>query len=170
MDLGATRAHVVAALLAHRHLPGGWGESAGCTCGSKLGSDSWAEHVAGIIVVDLERLEAGYASSGAAAEPDASPLPGEPDPSTSAGVLSSAWHGDHCSSCRTPIIWRRHTGTGKPAPINARPDPTGNVMLVEPDLYAVIGKAGPPAGAEDQPRHTNHFATCPQAGGHHRGA
>lgn len=176
----AARQLILTVLVAHPRATGteGWGaHRARCACGPLPDGVTHPAHVADLIAGELDRLERGYASTLAAAEPDASP-PGGPDApgadphdaSASAGVLSSAWRGDHCSSCRTPILWRRHSGTGKAAPINARPDPTGNVMLVEPDLYVVIGKAGPPEGTEDQPRHTNHFATCPQAGGHHRGA
>lgn len=61
-----------------------------------------------------------------------------------------------CRSCGAPIIWA-HTPNGKSMPLDAEPDPTGNIVLddgtarVEPN-QTLTGT-----------RHTSHFATCPHA-------
>jgi len=54
------------------------------------------------------------------------------------------------------------TAAGKSAPLNATPDPLGNLGLDAQGLAVIAAKA--PMG----PRYTSHFATCPQAGQHRR--
>jgi len=65
-----------------------------------------------------------------------------------------------CSSCDRPIMWKRHKTSGKWAPIDLQPVPSGNLLLVpdDPDFYRH-------AQPWDEPgdRYTNHFQTCPHA-------
>ena len=63
-----------------------------------------------------------------------------------------------CKSCGAAIFWAKSATTGKAMPINARPDPQGNISL---DLTgaAVVGKAGVDLPG---PRYVSHFVTCPQ--------
>lgn len=72
-----------------------------------------------------------------------------------------------CDGCEALIIWRHHQRTGKRAPVNPTPDPSGNVVLVGDTEYRVLGKIernGPPAMFGDEAdRYTLHFATCPKA-------
>lgn len=72
-----------------------------------------------------------------------------------------------CSSCPAQIIWARTAATGTPMPINAEPDPDGNLVLRP-------GPDGPRALKRDAHLHfgattyTSHFATCPAAAAHRR--
>ena len=76
-----------------------------------------------------------------------------------------------CEACGAPIVWRPSESTGKRAPINAEPDPNGNIMVVrQTGAYRVLTKAmlAEMEGslfekATRNDRYTNHFATCPQA-------
>jgi hypothetical protein len=83
---------------------------------------------------------------------------------------------DTCKSCGAPIIWAC-TCKGKAMPVDAEPNPEGNVMLtrrigMEP-LATVKGK-GKAAdlcarlGGGIASVHTSHFATCPNAAAHRR--
>lgn len=77
-----------------------------------------------------------------------------------------------CRSCGAGITWAV-TGTGKRMPVDAEPDPNGNVVLHDPTT-----PGGPPVAAVvprrlgDPPpvfaRYTSHFATCPHADDHRR--
>lgn len=65
-----------------------------------------------------------------------------------------------CRSCGAPIIWAK-TKSGKRIPLNADPDPAGNVML-EDGIAVVLGKGAAPGPTVR--RYTSHFANCGQAG------
>lgn len=68
----------------------------------------------------------------------------------------------HCRSCGSAIYWLRHVHTGKMAPIDAEPDPAGNIVIhLDRGTYEQVS-------AEERERqrewlHTNHFQSCPQA-------
>ncbi|MHB8573573.1 MAG: hypothetical protein ACYDAY_11580 [Candidatus Dormibacteria bacterium] len=66
-----------------------------------------------------------------------------------------------CRDCGAPIIFARSTTTGKTAPVDAKPDPTGNIVLFDhgprKHTYAVVGVAE----FADMLRFTSHFQTCP---------
>lgn len=62
-----------------------------------------------------------------------------------------------CRGCHEPILWRRHEGTGRLAPIDAEPCKEGNIVILDAELYRVLPPGHGSAGA---PRHTNHWATC----------
>lgn len=63
-----------------------------------------------------------------------------------------------CKACNTEVHWAKSRKTGKPAPIEAKTHPQGNVVLHDDRTYEVLGK-GKSAG--NQVTHMNHFATCP---------
>lgn len=69
-----------------------------------------------------------------------------------------------CGSCGEPVVWLRHSGTGRMAPIEVRIDAErGNVLV---DLTAGTYSLVPSAADREQYRgwlHLNHFVTCPQA-------
>lgn len=73
-----------------------------------------------------------------------------------------------CRSCGARVFWRKHTGTGKSAPIDATPAPDGNLVLIAPDGYAVLGQD--PTLPPGTLRFTNHFSTCPNAAEHRGGS
>lgn len=67
-----------------------------------------------------------------------------------------------CRTCGAAVVWLRHTHTGKPAPIDAVPNPAGNVVIhLDRGVYENV-----PADEREALRdwlHTNHFQTCPSA-------
>lgn len=84
---------------------------------------------------------------------------------------------DTCRTCPAPVVWRKHERTGKAAPVDRYPVPTGNVVLVGADAYRVLTKAEMAEmdtpkldglGDPDPDRYTLHFATCPDAPTHRR--
>jgi hypothetical protein len=67
-------------------------------------------------------------------------------------------HGEtKCRSCGAPIIWAL-TENDRRMPVDAEPDPAGNLMLVRRGT-ATYAKVVQPAKGNHRP----HFATCPQA-------
>jgi hypothetical protein len=85
-----------------------------------------------------------------------------------------------CDGCRAPILWAVNDRTGNRHPVNATPDPAGNIALTaDGNTYHVFstevlrmldGEAplitSREATAElaewgNLPRYTSHFATCP---------
>lgn len=70
-----------------------------------------------------------------------------------------------CQSCGARIIRLRHERTRKVAPIDADPNPAGNVLVdLEAGTYRVLTRedraaAVPPEGD----RYSTHFQTCPNA-------
>lgn len=80
-----------------------------------------------------------------------------------------------CRSCGARIIWAL-TPTGKRMPIDAEPVDGGNIILHQPverggsPTCTVVGKRVQPSlFGDDGPRHTSHFATCPNASHHRKG-
>ncbi len=71
-----------------------------------------------------------------------------------------------CRSCGAEIVWAKHEGTGKIAPLDEPPNPAGNVILFRDyrsrdPVYRIDTLPGGESG-----RTTNHFATCPDAEAH----
>jgi hypothetical protein len=77
-----------------------------------------------------------------------------------------------CKSCQAPILWVRVKNTGSLMPVDAKPNPKGNVEVEagEPErgvgyggyVYRAVVHGQPPmmvAGTLHMPHH----ATCPQA-------
>ena len=66
-----------------------------------------------------------------------------------------------CRSCGTPVVWAR-TATGKAMPVDAAPDPKGNLVLVwaRTVVEARVVRGDAPHG---YPLRLSHFATCLQA-------
>lgn len=75
-----------------------------------------------------------------------------------------------CRTCGADIIWAE-TMAGKRAPIDAEPNPEGNVVLFDDGGPTRCMSLGGPildkARADDETTlYTNHFATCPYAASH----
>lgn len=80
-------------------------------------------------------------------------------------------HLSNCKSCGAQIYWLKNDTTGRPAPIDARPDSTGNVIITVEGkalTYHVLTKAERDAGVEVD-IYQNHFITCPHAGKYKKG-
>lgn len=62
-------------------------------------------------------------------------------------------------------MWLKNIVSGKAAPIDAEPVPTGNIRVgVAGEHYSVLAGQGlRDAQERGDVLHTNHFATCPQA-------
>lgn len=65
-----------------------------------------------------------------------------------------------CRSCGAPIRWVT-TGAGNLMPLNAEPDPAGNIEVLEGD-WAVVHPAGQTT-LDPGERWMPHWAVCPQA-------
>lgn len=66
-----------------------------------------------------------------------------------------------CGACRAAITWATVQATGARMPLEAYPEPGGNVLVVQarPLLVRVLREGEqPPAGAKT---YRAHFATCP---------
>jgi hypothetical protein len=71
---------------------------------------------------------------------------------------------DFCRSCRAPVMWLDNAKTGKRAPIDRDPVPTGNIVVLGGGQYQTLGTAERvEAAAEGVALHLNHFITCPQS-------
>lgn len=71
----------------------------------------------------------------------------------------------HCRSCGASIYWLKNDTTGRPAPIDARPDSSGPVIITVEGKqlrYHVLHADELAAGVEVS-RYQPHYATCPQA-------
>lgn len=67
-----------------------------------------------------------------------------------------------CSECGAPLRWEK-TENGRPIPLDAEPNPKGNVVLREKtptDTRACVLRKGEET---NETRYTAHFATCPYA-------
>ncbi len=68
-----------------------------------------------------------------------------------------------CRSCEALVIWAE-TASGKKMPLDAEPSEAGT--------FVYLGGKTRKANDEDKqllrPRHTSHFATCPDAAQHRR--
>jgi hypothetical protein len=64
-----------------------------------------------------------------------------------------------CGSCGEPVYWLKHQRTGKPAPIEIKTDPKGNIAadLMFGVYFMPSNRASFPDGL-----HLNHFVHCPQ--------
>jgi len=62
-----------------------------------------------------------------------------------------------CRSCGAPVYWAV-TNTGRRMPVDSRPHPDGNLLLVEEK-----GELRVYVRANDGPRYRPHFATCPHS-------
>jgi hypothetical protein len=79
------------------------------------------------------------------------------------------WPVDQCSTCGAPIVWTITTRL-RSMPVDAQPDPDGNVLLT-PGLPGGQPRAeviGNPARLFGRTAYTSHFARCPQADRHRR--
>lgn len=65
-----------------------------------------------------------------------------------------------CRSCGAPILWAITTA-GKPMPVDAVPDPAGNVS-VEREAGRLVARVHTEPSLFGEPRHMPHHATCPQ--------
>jgi hypothetical protein len=61
-----------------------------------------------------------------------------------------------CKSCGAHVVWAK-TASGKSMPVDATPNDAGNLVL-DGDRVQVVKSI-----ADDRPRHTSHFVTCPQS-------
>lgn len=76
-----------------------------------------------------------------------------------------------CSACPASIVWATNDKTLRTMPVDAEPTADGNVILTDnahggPPSAHVLTKAetsDPGLFPPDGPRHTSHFATCPNA-------
>lgn len=69
-----------------------------------------------------------------------------------------------CRSCGAPMRFIR-TRKGRAMPLDAEPDPSGNVVIADDDVAEVFPDSYAAAEAwGDRPRYLPHHASCPQAG------
>lgn len=64
-----------------------------------------------------------------------------------------------CRTCDAEIIWAKSATTGRPMPMDAKPDPKGTFVIIS-------GKARAATAEDDRlfrDRFTSHFATCKDA-------
>jgi hypothetical protein len=67
----------------------------------------------------------------------------------------------NCRSCGKEVIWVR-TNTGKTMPVDSKPSPDGNVLLIR-DLFGQVESCEVVKKGSKDELHLSHFATCPQA-------
>lgn len=72
-----------------------------------------------------------------------------------------------CRSCGRPVLWAK-TVKGKMQPVDAAPDPKGNVEVTMLGSEYVARAVIDPAAYKGNPQnlHMSHFATCPFADRH----
>lgn len=62
-----------------------------------------------------------------------------------------------CRTCGAPMVWAR-TAKGKRIPLDPEPTPGGNVVYVDDETVAVLGRG---AAAQYQgSRYVSHWVTC----------
>jgi hypothetical protein len=70
------------------------------------------------------------------------------------------------ADCGAPLIWAS-TARGKAMPVDAEPQPDGNVLLTDVGLPSpqatVVDPAAEPLGGWPGTLHHSHFTTCPGA-------
>lgn len=93
-------------------------------------------------------------------------------PEDSRGDRPIFWQTSQCRSCRADVIWAS-TVNGRRMPVDATPNPDGNVVLVdqgvtEPPLAIVVHTEREQAETPADALHTSHFQTCPHAAKHRR--
>jgi hypothetical protein len=60
------------------------------------------------------------------------------------------------------VLWLRHARTGRAAPIDAEPAPTGNIVVSDDGTYVALNPEQARQTRErGGPLHLNHFVTCP---------
>lgn len=70
-----------------------------------------------------------------------------------------------CRSCEAPVFWIKTAATGKAMPLDATPNPDGNVVI-RGGLAHVL-KHGDLL-VQGERRFTSHFATCANAAQHRK--
>jgi hypothetical protein len=77
-------------------------------------------------------------------------------------TIESVLAGCKREGCGTPILWLKHAGTLKSAPIDADPAPNGNIIIdLERGTYGVLSSdALDRARAGGEQLRLNHFVTC----------
>lgn len=78
-----------------------------------------------------------------------------------------------CLSCGASIVWATVRDSGRHMPLDAVPDPTGNVAVsrdFSDKLWARVLKAGEQHDEASEKLGISHFAACPQADSHRRRA
>lgn len=72
-----------------------------------------------------------------------------------------------CSSCGAEIKWGKTEASGKMMPLNPKPVPGGNVVIVDrvgsTDIVRVLGKGDPSRAA-----YVSHFVSCESANAHRK--
>lgn len=67
-----------------------------------------------------------------------------------------------CRDCNAPVFWLRHNTTGNLMPINAEPDPAGNLVLVGDEHYCIV-KGELFEDMHPGELYSSHFLNCPAA-------
>lgn len=77
-----------------------------------------------------------------------------------------------CRSCGADVVMCVNNNTKRIAPIDAKPDPYGNVTIdlpdeehMTPEYRVLAGDAREIAGRRGDMLYLNHFSTCPQSKG-----
>lgn len=65
-----------------------------------------------------------------------------------------------CRSCGAPIRWVR-TSTDRAMPLDAEPDDTGNVVIIDGHAETHASPGHAQDARPNHPRYMPHFATCP---------
>lgn len=68
-----------------------------------------------------------------------------------------------CSSCSEPVMWVKTEARGSQMPLDPKPHPKGNVVLVDiPQTKHKVARVIPPEKLPaEQPAYRSHFVTCP---------
>jgi len=75
-----------------------------------------------------------------------------------------------CKSCGAEIVWCIGSKGGR-MPVDANPNPGGNLTIVEDHANPTLPPRAmpvPPDAGVGTPRYKSHFATCPSADQHRR--
>jgi hypothetical protein len=80
-----------------------------------------------------------------------------------------------CRSCHASLRWVRSAASHNSLPLNADPDPRGNIVVdysaaEECELATVLKKGDPRRDDPKVTKYLNHFVTCPQSKQWRRGA
>jgi len=67
-----------------------------------------------------------------------------------------------CKSCQQPLRWVR-MNTGGLSPVNAEPDPTGNIVIENGIGRVLTGDLFAAPADPETPRFKSHFASCTEA-------
>ena len=65
-----------------------------------------------------------------------------------------------CGSCGADIIWVK-TVAGNWQPLDAEPNPKGNIVLIDGFAHVLKGELFEPMIDPGKERYLSHFATCP---------